>query len=128
MSECGTCAWLHREVDRLRAELEAVRGDRTTWTRSAVASRLGIPLGEYDAHVAAGQKWCTTCKTWHPIGWFGRDRSRRDGLSATCRPSVKAAFASLPSVHASPGCACGVNDAGEAFVDTICRPAEVRPV
>jgi DNA-binding XRE family transcriptional regulator len=28
------------------------------------------------------------------------------------------------SRHASPGCACGINGAGDAFVDPICRVAD----
>lgn len=33
----------------------------------------------------AAAKWCTACKTRHPLSAFGRDRSRGDGLDATCR-------------------------------------------
>lgn len=36
-------------------------------------------------------KWCTRCKTEHPISAFGRDRSRGDGLSASCLASRRVA-------------------------------------
>lgn len=32
-------------------------------------------------------KWCTRCKTRHPVGAFGKDRTRGDGLSASCLAS-----------------------------------------
>lgn len=34
--------------------------------------------------VPQGMKWCTGCKVAHEISMFGKDRSRFDGLSATC--------------------------------------------
>jgi hypothetical protein len=33
----------------------------------------------------ADAKWCSGCKTKHPLDAFGRDASRADGLDATCR-------------------------------------------
>ncbi|WP_406263515.1 hypothetical protein [Streptomyces chartreusis] len=53
----------------------------------AAATRIGITVDEYQAHIAAGRKWCTGCKTWHPITAFRRDPSRTDGLSARCQES-----------------------------------------
>lgn len=32
-------------------------------------------------------KWCTACKDRHPVSAFGRDKSRGDGLSASCLAS-----------------------------------------
>lgn len=32
-------------------------------------------------------KWCTRCKARHPTSAFGRDRTRGDGLSASCLAS-----------------------------------------
>jgi hypothetical protein len=34
-----------------------------------------------------GDKWCTACKTHHPVSAFGRDRTRGDGLAASCLAS-----------------------------------------
>ncbi|MFJ1653455.1 hypothetical protein ACIOC2_19110 [Streptomyces sp. NPDC088337] len=53
--------------------------------RSTAAARLGMALAEYDAKLAAGQKWCTGCKAWHQRNAFAQDASRTDGLSARCR-------------------------------------------
>lgn len=33
----------------------------------------------------ADEKWCTGCKSKHNVACFGKDRSRGDGLSATCK-------------------------------------------
>lgn len=32
-------------------------------------------------------KWCTACKTNHPLSEFGRDRTRGDGFAARCLSS-----------------------------------------
>lgn len=52
--------------------------------RASAASRIGITLTEYDAKTTAGLKWCTGCKDWHSRRAFAKDRSRGDGLKATC--------------------------------------------
>lgn len=52
--------------------------------RASAASRIGITLDQYDAKAAAGLKWCTSCKSWHPRASFTKDRTRWDGLKATC--------------------------------------------
>lgn len=49
------------------------------------AKKIGISERHYRDLVAAGQKWCTACKKWHPVAEFASDRSRRDGLTASCR-------------------------------------------
>ena len=48
------------------------------------AGRVGLSLEAYEAKVAAGLKWCTACKAWHSRKAFVRDRTRGDGLKATC--------------------------------------------
>jgi 5-methylcytosine-specific restriction endonuclease McrA len=48
------------------------------------SAQLGIPLEEYAARLDAGEKWCTSCKRWHPRSAFGSDASRGDGLSTAC--------------------------------------------
>lgn len=51
----------------------------------AAATHLGITPEEYEDHVALGEKWCTSCREWHSRGVFLVDRSRGDGLAASCR-------------------------------------------
>lgn len=48
------------------------------------ARRIGVSIEFYDMMISAGQKWCTSCKRWHPRRAFGSDASRSDGLSAKC--------------------------------------------
>jgi 5-methylcytosine-specific restriction endonuclease McrA len=52
--------------------------------RKAAATRVGLVWSEYEALVLAGQKRCTACSDWHPRAAFGPDRSRSDGLAASC--------------------------------------------
>lgn len=49
------------------------------------ARRIGIAVDDYLAHIAAGRKWCHKCRTWRSRIDFPIDRSRGDGLAATCR-------------------------------------------
>lgn len=49
------------------------------------AKRIGLSVDEYLERQAAGDKWCFACKTWMPIPDFAHDRSRGDGLKASCR-------------------------------------------
>jgi hypothetical protein len=52
----------------------------------AVASRIGLPLAEYRAKVAAGLKRCQRCKHWKKRdAHFGKDVSSWDGLQHRCR-------------------------------------------
>lgn len=62
-----------------------------TGARKAAATRVGLTLQEYEARVAAGEKWCTACKEWHQRDAFDVDRSRSDGLSAKCAASKSVA-------------------------------------
>lgn len=38
----------------------------------------------YDKQVSKGLKWCTGCKRWHILSYFGKDKTRFDGLAASC--------------------------------------------
>ena len=51
------------------------------------AKRIGISTEEYRAHIYAGQKFCITCRYWHPRNEFSMDASRSDGLHPSCRAS-----------------------------------------
>ena len=49
------------------------------------ATRVGISLEEYRAHVAGGERWCTGCRAWHPTADFHLDRARGSRLKAKCK-------------------------------------------
>lgn len=51
------------------------------------ARRWGIGAAEYKRRARRHQKWCTSCKAWHPRSAFALDRSRSDGLAAYCKQS-----------------------------------------
>ena len=55
-----------------------------TGARKVAARRIGVSLAEYNARTSAGQKWCGSCRRWHPRKAFGVDRSRSDGLTTRC--------------------------------------------
>ncbi len=55
------------------------------WRWRIAAKRIGISEQEYLDMIALGQKWCTSCKCWHPRSIFQIDKSRSDGLTASCR-------------------------------------------
>jgi hypothetical protein len=55
--------------------------------RKIAAKRVGLTLEQYDARVAAGEKWCGRCREWHPVAVFGSDRTRYDGLASYCAES-----------------------------------------
>jgi hypothetical protein len=46
------------------------------------AKRLGMSVDEYERRTAAGEKWCTGCKDWHPVQMFGPNG---DGYQTSCR-------------------------------------------
>jgi hypothetical protein len=52
------------------------------------AAIIGADPDVYRANIEAGGKWCTAHAEWHPVSEFGRDKSRGDGLAATCRNGV----------------------------------------
>lgn len=49
-----------------------------------VAKQLGISLEDYLQRRESGQKWCIGCREWHSYDAFAVDRSRSDGLTASC--------------------------------------------
>lgn len=56
-----------------------------TWQLITAAKRIGVPVDEYVRRIRNGEKWCTQCKQWHFRFIFPLDRSRGDGLAASCR-------------------------------------------
>lgn len=69
----------------------------------SAARKLGIAPAQYHAKREAGCKWCTRCKDWHPVSAFKPDKSRRDGLAATCRDGrlelYEAKHVCIPRAH-----------------------------
>jgi hypothetical protein len=51
------------------------------------AKRTGLSVEAYQARIAAGEKWCTSCSAWHARDAFGVDLARPDGLATKCRAS-----------------------------------------
>lgn len=49
------------------------------------AKRTGLTLEQWIAKRAAGQRWCFRCRGWQPSERFSRDRSRRGGLTSSCK-------------------------------------------
>jgi hypothetical protein len=58
---------------------EATRGERIA------ATRMKIPLAEYLAHKAAGEKRCWACKQWLSLLEFGPDIFTASGWSGRCK-------------------------------------------
>lgn len=54
------------------------------------AARVGLSLEGYRSRVAAGELWCTACKTWHLSTAFDLDASRGSGRKATCKLVARA--------------------------------------
>lgn len=42
---------------------------------AAAATRLRLPVDEYVARRAAGERWCSGCRDWHPASAFAGNRS-----------------------------------------------------
>jgi hypothetical protein len=53
------------------------------------AKRIGVSIDEYESRISDGEKWCTECKAWRDRLMFAIDRSRGDGLRATCSYDVE---------------------------------------
>lgn len=53
--------------------------------RKTAATKLGLSVEEYEAHLAAGEQWCIGCRAFHPLSAFHRDASRVNGLGRRCR-------------------------------------------
>ena len=59
------------------------------WHIKVAATRIGISVDQYISRLQQGQKWCTGCKQWHSRSLFATDRSRSDGLKASCDGKAK---------------------------------------
>ena len=63
------------------------QSDESRWRIGA--RRLGTTFEAYRDHVQAGEKWCSRCKRWQPLGEFGPHKSR--GTDTSCIESSRAA-------------------------------------
>lgn len=65
--------------------------------------RIGLSPDEYAERIAAGQKWCRACRSWHQRSAFGVDRSRGDGRASRCKASFvrRAPGPTIPERHAA---------------------------
>lgn len=66
-------------------ERSKIQWTNATWHEKSAARRLGISPEEYLSRIALGLKWCYLCEDWHSRYIFTIDRSRGDGLAASCR-------------------------------------------
>jgi hypothetical protein len=60
--------------------------------RKTAAKRVGVSFDEYTRREAAGLKYCTACKDWHPLADFGVDASRHGGYAAACKKARKVRY------------------------------------
>lgn len=70
----------------------AWKGGFTDYNRrvESPAARVGVSLDEYEAKRAAGLKWCSACRGWHPLDQFAPNRWSHDGLDGYCRDGRRA--------------------------------------
>lgn len=59
--------------------------------RKVAAGRVGLGVGEYVDRLNKGLLRCWRCQDWHTVNEFGKDSSRSNGRSASCRRSIAAA-------------------------------------
>jgi len=65
------------------------RSGRALGAVKTAARKTGVDLDRYIERVAGGEKWCTGCGTWQARNAFVADRSRWDGVSASCLESKR---------------------------------------
>lgn len=65
----------------------------------ASAKHMGLTLEAYRARLAAGERWCTGCRTLHLRDAFGPDRSRNDGLNRKCKESARRSWEAWHARH-----------------------------
>ena len=49
-----------------------------------IVAKMGMTFEQYMAEVENGNKWCTGCKQWLLRDFFGKDKTRGDGLDSRC--------------------------------------------
>lgn len=63
--------------------------DGANWKDRRTASHFRITPGELIEMKTAGLKWCSKCGLWHPISYFGPDKTNADGLRPYCHQSQR---------------------------------------
>lgn len=66
------------------------------------AAKLGVSVAEYQALRSAGLKHCWRCRAWRLLVEFDADRSRYDGLTASCSRCRRARPRQLPLIKETP--------------------------
>lgn len=63
-------------------------GDRAllTWGFDYIAENPGIDWGGQPPPPPPGSRWCGSCRDYRPVGEFGPNAGRPDGLQTYCRP------------------------------------------
>lgn len=82
----------------------SIGGSQMAQTKSGAlkisAHRAGVSVKQYVWRCAKGEKWCYSCKRWHPATAFGKDSTRHDGRSGLClaarRSKAKELYAPVP--------------------------------
>lgn len=60
------------------------------------AAMARIPEGVYRMRYERGQRYCGSCRDWHPMSEMGKRRSSPDGLDNVCRAAnLQRTYASL---------------------------------
>src|SRR3954468_14302659 len=72
-------------ADTTKIEWADATSGRALGAVKTAARRVGLSIDDYRSRVSAHEKYCTGCKAWHPRIDFSADKSRSDGLSATCK-------------------------------------------
>lgn len=84
---CDRPLWAYQNCPCKR-EMSRATGRKNA--HQSAATRIGVSLSEYEAHIAAGEKRCGGCRAWHPRDAFGMSRGMSDGLNGTCREAIAA--------------------------------------
>lgn len=80
----------------------AIEWTEATWHVKTAAAKLGVTAAEYLALRRAGLKACTRCRAWRLLVEFDADRSRYDGLTASCSGCRRGRPRQLPLIKETP--------------------------
>jgi hypothetical protein len=53
------------------------------------ATKCGVTYEQYTQAAQQGQKWCSSCRSFHSRDNFGKNRSSSDGLQTVCVKGAK---------------------------------------
>jgi len=58
--------------------------------QKTAASKIGIPVEQYQQKVNSGLKWCSTCKSFKSRDFFNNDLGKIDGKTYNCKSCSRA--------------------------------------